>query len=124
MEPYASAYGPGGYGSGLEYGGHRRRLGAAIIDGLIVSAVAWLVTAPILGARTMYEGGVGRQAVADLVAGVVAFVYFGDRRRQALHDKVARTAVVRTGPRMTDPYLGEPSSWRPDLAFRPLTSHS
>jgi uncharacterized RDD family membrane protein YckC len=164
--PYASAYGPGGYGSGLEYGGRWRRLIAAIIDGLIVYAVTWLLTAPILGFGTMYEGGVGRQTVANLIAGVVAFLYYvlqhgkwgrtlgkramslrvvraddggaisygqaawrllfeylvslatcgigglvdvawilWDRRRQALHDKVARTVVVRAESEMSDPYL-------------------
>jgi uncharacterized RDD family membrane protein YckC len=164
--PYASEYGPGGYGFDLEYGGRWRRLIAAIIDGLIVYAVIWLVTTPILGFGTMYEGSFGRQTAANLIAGVVAFLYYvlqhgtwgqtlgkramslrvvraddggaisygqaawrllfaylislatcgigglidvawilWDRRRQALHDKVARTVVVRAEPGTSDPYL-------------------
>jgi uncharacterized RDD family membrane protein YckC len=166
LGPYASAYGPGGYGSGMAYGGRWGRLIAAIIDGLVVYAVTWIVTAPILGVGTMYEGSVGRQAVANLIAGVVAFLYYvlqhgrwgqtlgkramslrvvraddggpisygqaswrllfeylvslatcgigglvdvawilWDRRRQALHDKVARTVVVQAEADMPDPYL-------------------
>lgn len=169
-----SPYGPGpwpayspAYETALVYGGRWRRLVAGIVDGLIVYAVTWLLTAPVLGFRTMYEGSLARQTVANLVAGVVAFLYYvlqhgrwgqtlgkrvmslrvvraddagpisygqaawrllfaylvslatcgvgglidvawilWDRRRQALHDKVARTVVVQAEPGMPDPYAG------------------
>lgn len=164
---YGQAYShhPAGYEAGLEYGGRWRRLIAAVIDGLIVYAVTWLLTAPILGFRTMYEGSLARQTSANLIAGIVAFLYYvlqhgrwgqtlgkrvmslrvvraddagpisygqaawrllfaylislatcgvgglidvawilWDRRRQALHDKVARTVVVKAEPGMPDPY--------------------
>jgi uncharacterized RDD family membrane protein YckC len=165
--PYGPAYESGGYGAAFEYGGRWRRLIAAIIDGLIVYAVTWLLTAPVLGVGTMYEGSLARQTAANLIAGVVAFLYYvlqhgrwgrtpgkramnlrvvraddagaisygqaawrllfaylislatcgvgglvdvawilWDRRRQALHDKVARTVVLRTEPGMPDPYAG------------------
>ncbi len=176
--PEGTPYGPGpwpvfgeaassaaGRAAAPEYGGRWRRLIAAFIDGLIVYAATWLVTAPVLGFRTMYEGSLARQAAANLVAGVVAFLYyvlqhgrwgrtlgkramslrvvraegFGaidygqaawrllfaylvsvvtcgvggvvdvawilwDPRRQALHDKVAHTVVVKAEPGMPDPY--------------------
>jgi uncharacterized RDD family membrane protein YckC len=165
--PYGTADEPAGYGAVFEYGGRWRRLIAAIVDGLIVYAVTWLLTAPILGFGTMYEGSLARQTFANIVAGVVAFLYsvlqhgrwgqtvgkrvmslrvvraedagaigYGqaawrllfaylislvtcgvgglvdvawilwDPRRQALHDKVARTVVVRAEPGMPDPYAG------------------
>jgi uncharacterized RDD family membrane protein YckC len=157
---------PAGYETGLEYGGRWRRLIAAIIDGLIVYAVIWLLTTPILGFGTIYEGNLARRLAANLVAGVVAFLYYvlqhgrwgrtlgkramslrvvraddagpvsygqaawrllfaylislatcgvggvvdvawilWDKRRQALHDKVARTVVVKAEPGMPDPYV-------------------
>lgn len=165
--PAGSPYGyePAGYGAVFEYGGRWRRLIAAIVDGLIVYAVTWVLTTPALGYGTMYEGSVARQTVANLIAGVVAFLYYvlqhgrwgqtlgkrlmhlrvvraddagrisygqaawrllfeylislatcgigglvdvawilWDQRRQALHDKVARTVVVRAEPGMPDPY--------------------
>jgi uncharacterized RDD family membrane protein YckC len=147
------------------YGGRWRRLIAAIIDGLIVYAVTWLAAAPFIGFGTMYEGSLARQTAANLVAGVLAFLYYAlqhgrwgqtvgkrmlalrvvraddfgrisygqaawrlvfayvlslltcgiggvvdvawilwDERRQALHDKVARTVVVAAEPGMPDPY--------------------
>jgi uncharacterized RDD family membrane protein YckC len=162
--PYS--YEPAGYETGLQYGGRWRRLIAAIIDGLIVYAVTWLLTAPILGFGTMYEGSLARQTGANLIAGVVAFLYYvlqhgkwgqtlgkrvmslrvvraddagpisygqaawrllfeylvslatcgvgglidvawilWDNRRQALHDKVARTVVIKAEPGMSDPYV-------------------
>jgi uncharacterized RDD family membrane protein YckC len=158
-------YEPAGYGAGLEYGGRWRRLIAAIIDGLIVYVVTWVVTTPVLGFGTMYEGSLARRTLANLIAAIVAFLYYvlqhgrwgqtpgkramslrvvraddggaisygqaawrllfeyllslatcgvgglvdvawilWDRRRQALHDKVARTVVVRAEPGMPDPY--------------------
>jgi uncharacterized RDD family membrane protein YckC len=163
--PYGSGYDAAAYGAAFQYGGRWRRLIAAIVDGLIVYAVTWLVTAPILGFGTMYEGSLARQTVANLVAGVVGFLYYvlqhgrwgqtlgkrlmslrvvraddagaisygqaawrllfeylitlatcgvgglvniawilWDKRRQALHDKVARTVVVSARPGMPDPY--------------------
>jgi uncharacterized RDD family membrane protein YckC len=151
----------------FQYGGRWKRLIAAIIDGLIVYAVTWLITAPIIGYGTMYEGSAGRQVAANLVAAVLAFVYYvlqhgtwgqtpgkrvmslrvvraedggpigygraaarllfqyvisaitcgvgglidvawilWDPRRQALHDKVAKTVVVKAGPGMPNPYEG------------------
>jgi uncharacterized RDD family membrane protein YckC len=174
--PYGPGPWPGEYGHGapswpqgeLEYGGRMRRLVAAIVDGLIVYVVTWLLTAPVLGFGTMYEGDVARQTGANLIAGVVAFLYYvlqhgrwgqtlgkramslrvvraddagairygqaawrllfayllslatcgvgglvdvawilWDRRRQALHDKVARTVVIRARPDMPDPYVNQ-----------------
>jgi len=171
-------YGPGpwpvhdrsyaaGYEMDVEYGGRWRRLIAAVIDGLIVYAVTWLLTAPFLGFGTIYEGSLARRTAANLIAGVVAFLYYvlqhgksgrtlgkramglrvvraddagpisygqaawrllfeylislatcgvgglidvawilWDKRRQALHDKVARTVVVKAEPGMPDPYAG------------------
>jgi uncharacterized RDD family membrane protein YckC len=161
--PYGTdEYGPG---PGVTYGGRWRRLIAAVIDGLIVYAATWIVTAPILGFGTIYEGSVARQAAANLIAGVVAFLYYvlqhgrsgqtlgkrimslrvvraedagaigygqaalrlvfayaisaitcgiggiidvawilWDPRRQALHDKVARTIVVTAEPGTPNPY--------------------
>lgn len=159
-------YGPGGR-EGIEfpYGGRWRRLLAAIIDGLIVYCLAWLVTTPIAGPRMVYEGSVARLMAANLISAVVAFLYYvlqhgrwgqtlgkramslrvvraddagaisygqaawrllfeylislatcgigglvdvawilWDERRQALHDKVARTVVVRTEPGTPGPY--------------------
>jgi uncharacterized RDD family membrane protein YckC len=149
----------------LAYSGRWQRLIAAIIDGLIVYVIIWLVTTPILGYQTMYEGSIARQTAANLIAIVIAFLYYAlqhgrwgrtlgkramnlqvvraedggaisygqatwrllfaylisvitcgigglvdvawilwDQRRQALHDKVARTVVMTTaGP---DPYAG------------------
>jgi uncharacterized RDD family membrane protein YckC len=164
-QPYPGP--PAGYEAGLEYGGRWRRLIAAVVDGLIVYAVTWLVTAPALGFGTMYEGSLARQTAANLIAGIVAFLYYvlqhgrwgrtlgkrvlglrvvraddagaisygqaawrllfaylvslatcgigglvdvawilWDERRQALHDKVARTVVVKAEPGMPDPYAG------------------
>jgi uncharacterized RDD family membrane protein YckC len=164
--PYG--YEPAGSGAAFEYGGRWRRLIAAVIDALIVYAITWLLTAPVLGSGTMYEGGLARRTLADLIAAVVAFLYYAaqhgrwgqtlgkralslrvvraedggaigygraawrllfaylislatcgvgglvdvawilwDRRRQALHDKVARTVVVRSEPGMPDPYAEE-----------------
>lgn len=169
--PWPGAYGydmPSPYQGELEYGGRLRRLVAAIIDGLIVYVVTWVLTTPVLGYGTMYEGSVGRQTAANLLAAVVAFLYYvlqhgrwgqtlgkramslrvvraedagaigygqaawrllfayvislatcgigglvdvawilWDRRRQALHDKVARTVVIRTRPGMPDPYVNQ-----------------
>jgi uncharacterized RDD family membrane protein YckC len=165
---YGQPYSPrlAGYETGLAYGGRWRRLIAAVIDGLIVYAGTWLLTAPVLGFRTMYEGTLARQTAANLIAGVVAFLYYvlqhgrwgqtpgkrvmslrvvraddggpisygqaawrllfaylvslatcgigglvdvawilWDARRQALHDKVARTVVVKAEPGMPDPYV-------------------
>jgi uncharacterized RDD family membrane protein YckC len=165
--PYGSADHPGGYGAMgpiLRYGGRWRRLIAAIIDGLIVYALTLLATAPIIGHGTVYGA---RQIAADLVAAVIAFLYYvlqhgtwgqtlgkramnlrvvresdggpigygqaawrllfqyllslltcgiggivdvawilWDPRRQALHDKVAKTVVVQTEPGTPDPYKG------------------
>lgn len=165
---YGRSLDPAGYETGLEYGGRWRRLIAAFVDGLIVYLVTWLLTAPVLGLGTMYEGGFARRTAANLIAGVVAFAYYvlqhgrwgrtlgkrvmslrvvraddadaisygqaawrllfeylvtvatcgvgglvdvawilWDKRRQALHDKVARTIVVRARPEMPDPYVKE-----------------
>lgn len=172
QEPYGTeptapphGYEAAGYAATFEYGGRWRRLFAAIVDGLIVYAVTWVLTAPILGYGTMYEGSAARRTVANLIAAAVAFLYYvlqhgrwgqtlgkrlmhlrvvradnggaigygqaawrllfaylisvvtcgigglvdvawilWDPRRQALHDKVARTVVVRAEPGMPDPY--------------------
>jgi uncharacterized RDD family membrane protein YckC len=172
--PAPHEYGPAPYGTdeygpgpGVTYGGRWRRLIAAVIDGLIVYAASWIVTAPILGFGTIYEGSVARQAAANLIAGVLAFLYYvlqhgrwgqtlgkrtmglrvvraedagavgygqaalrlvfayaisaitcgiggiidvawilWDARRQALHDKVARTVVVTAEPGAPNPYEG------------------
>lgn len=163
--PYGPGHEPSGYAPGFAYGGRWRRLIAAIIDGLIVYAITWLLTTPVLGYGTMYEGSLARQTGANLIAGIVAFLYYvlqhgrwgqtvgkrllalrvvraddgaaisygqaawrllfeylislatcgvgwlvdvawilWDQRRQALHDKVARTVVVQAEPGMPDPY--------------------
>jgi uncharacterized RDD family membrane protein YckC len=149
----------------LPYGGRLRRLIAGLIDGLVVYVVTWLLTAPLLGVGSVYEGSLARRTGADLITAVVAFLYYAlqharwgrtpgkrvmnlrvvrerdggpisygqaswrllfaylisvvtcgvgglidvawilwDRRRQALHDKVARTVVVEVTPDMPDPY--------------------
>ncbi len=158
-------YGPEVTRPRFEYGGRWRRLLAAIIDGLIVYVVTWLITAPIAGLGSMYDRPTGRQIVADLITLILAFAYFvvqhgrwgqtlgkramslrvvraddagpitygqagwrllfqyivsfvtcgvgglvdvawilWDERRQALHDKVAKTVVVAVEPGRPDPY--------------------
>jgi uncharacterized RDD family membrane protein YckC len=165
VDPYG--YEPPGHGAVVEYGGRWRRFIAAIVDLLIVYVVTWVVTTPILGFGTMYEGSVVRQTVANLITAIVAFLYYvlqharwgqtlgkramalrvvraddggaighgqaawrllfayllslatcgvggvvdvawilWDPRRQALHDKVARTVVVQAEPGTPDPYAG------------------
>jgi uncharacterized RDD family membrane protein YckC len=166
--PY-EPYGAGPYGPpwGVTYGGRWRRLIAAVIDGLIVYAVTWIVTAPVLGFGTIYEGSAARRTGANLIAAAVAVLYYvlqhgrwgqtvgkrtmslrvvraedagrigygqaalrlifayvisaitcgigglidvawilWDSRRQALHDKVARTVVVTAEPGAPNPYEG------------------
>jgi uncharacterized RDD family membrane protein YckC len=63
--------------------------------------------------------GYGQAAWRLLFAYVVSLVTCGvgglvdvawilwDRRRQALHDKVAHTVVIRTQPGMPDPYVNQ-----------------
>jgi uncharacterized RDD family membrane protein YckC len=167
--PSGEATGSGGYGVARpqpEYGGRWRRLLAAIIDALAVYLVIWVVTVPLVGLSTIYDGeNIARRTAADVIAAVIGFLYymlqhgrwgrtlgkramsllvvreedgdaisygraawrllfsyllslltFGignlvdvawilwDRRRQALHDKVARTVVLRDSPGLPDPY--------------------
>jgi uncharacterized RDD family membrane protein YckC len=174
QQPYAAAppitepY--GGYGStgaSAQYAGRWRRLFAAILDGIILSAISAVVSAPFFG-FVMYDSGskhLGARLGADLVTAVIGLVYFavqhgkwgqtigkralgirvvraedggaigygtaawrvvftylislvtcgiggiidvawilGDQRRQALHDKVAKTIVV--GADAPNPYEG------------------
>jgi uncharacterized RDD family membrane protein YckC len=170
VQPYGAGDEPSAhpYAYEPEYGGRWRRLVAAIIDGVLVSAVTWLLTAPILGVNMVREGNFGRQTAADLLGGLVAFLYYvlqhgrwgqtlgkramslrvvredggpigygqaawrllfaylislatcgvgglidvawilWDRRRQALHDKVARTLVLAAGSHTPDPYQRQP----------------
>ena len=144
--------------------GRWARLFAAIIDGLIYSAVSFAISAPIVGAGAMYNAKeLGPRLGADAITAVIAILYFTfqhgkwgqtigkralgirvvrsvdggpigygtaawrvvftylisivtcglggllddlwilwDQRKQALHDKVAKTYVVKAeGP---DPY--------------------
>lgn len=171
VTPYGEAAGPAGYGVPApmpEYGGRWRRLLAAIIDGLVVYAVVWVVTAPLVGFGTVYDDqNVARRTIGDIIALAIGFFYYTlqhgrwgqtigkramslrvvreedggpityrqagwrllfqylisiltcgigglvdvawilwDHRRQALHDKVAKTVVLRADPRLPDPYVG------------------
>jgi uncharacterized RDD family membrane protein YckC len=173
QEPYPSAppisepYGGGGLDQGEgALAGRWRRLLAAIIDGIVVGAITWIITAPTLGTDAMTNNHhLGDRFAANGIMAVIGILYFGfqhgkwgqsigkralgmrvvraadggpigygaaflrvgftyilstitlgfgalvdvvfilwDRRKQALHDKVAKTVVVNAdGP---DPYAG------------------
>lgn len=172
-DPYGSmpAYDPSRYGpiaTQFEYGGRWRRLGAAIIDNVLVGVVTGILTAPFgtwnnaFDTHSTFEA---KQAFGNLVTGVLGFLYYWllharwgqtlgkrllnirvvraddggaigygqsawreifewllafitcgigffvdnawilwDERRQALHDKVAKTVVVKAEPGMPNPY--------------------
>ncbi len=149
-----------------EYGGRWRRLLAAVIDGLVVYAVVWVVTAPLVGFGTVYDDqNIARRTIGDIIAAAIGFLYYAlqhgrwgqtlgkramslrvvreadggpisyrqagwrllfqylisivtcgigglvdvawilwDDRRQALHDKVAKTVVLNADPNLPDPY--------------------
>lgn len=106
QSPYGPGPRPGDYGYGapspyegeLEYGGRMRRLVAAIIDGLIVYVVTWLIITPVLGFDAMYDGSATRQAGADLLASLVAFLYYvlqHGRWGQTLGKRAMNLRVVR-----------------------------
>ena len=83
-EPYPSAppisepYGGGAPGVTGELAGRWRRLFAAIIDGIIVGVIGWLIAAPIVGGGAMTDTKhLGSRFAANAISAVIAIVYFG-----------------------------------------------
>ena len=100
-QPYGSGLGYGQTRPPFVYGGRWRRLLAAVVDGLIVYAVTWLVTAPIAGLGSMYERTTPRQVIADFVAAAVAFPYYWFQHAkwgQTLGKRLIESARGRTSP--------------------------
>lgn len=166
--PISEPYGAGPPGIAADLAGRWSRLFAALLDGVITSAISWVIAAPMVGAGAMYDSStdhIGDRLGANAITAVVAIIYFTvqhgkwgqtigkralgirvvrsvdggpitygtaawrvlftyliafvtcgfgallddlwilwDERKQALHDKVAKTYVVKAdGP---DPYAG------------------
>ncbi|MYW05371.1 RDD family protein [Streptomyces sp. SID3343] len=97
--PYGQdpSYGGGGYGGGPTLGGPLRRLGARIVDSIIVGVVAGLISWPITD-FDYDDTSFGNQFSSGLIFSLVYFVYEGfqlDRFGRTLGKRVVRIRVVR-----------------------------
>jgi uncharacterized RDD family membrane protein YckC len=106
QEPYPSAppisepYGASGPGQGQgALAGRWQRLFAAIIDGIIVGVIGWLIAAPMLGADAMTNNGnLGDRFGASAILAVIGILYFGfqhGRWGQSIGKRALGMRVVR-----------------------------
>jgi uncharacterized RDD family membrane protein YckC len=75
-EPYGAAAVPSGVPG--ELAGRWARLFAAILDGILVSIISWILIAPLVGGSAMYGSGgsIGKRFVANIITAVIAIIYF------------------------------------------------